>query len=89
MDRMTVAADIESRLKTAFSPSFLEVIDDSARHAGHVGAKPGGQTHFKVTLVADVFDGKSRVECHRMVYDVLKEELAGPVHALNIDARSA
>ncbi len=63
---------------------MLEVVDDSGRHAGHVGARPEGETHFNVTVVADAFAGKSRVQRQRLVYGILSEELAGPVHALSL-----
>ena len=67
----------------------LEVIDDSERHAGHVGWRPGGGTHFKVVIVSPAFKGRSRLECQRMVNEVLKEELQGAIHALSIRASAA
>lgn len=77
-----VAARINRKLAAAFAPSRLEVEDESHRHAGHAGARPGGETHFRVTIVSARFAGHSRVARHRFVHDVLAEELAGPVHAL-------
>jgi BolA protein len=74
------------KLRKAFSPSELEVTDDSAKHAGHAGSRPGGETHFRLRITADVFDGKTRIERHRMIHNVLTEELAGRVHALAITA---
>ena len=79
---MTVAAQIESKLRAALSPLRIAVTDDSARHAGHSGARPGGETHFTVEIVSPTFAGKSRVMRHRMIYDLLKSEIAGGVHAL-------
>jgi BolA protein len=79
---VTVAAQIEAKLRAALAPSRLAVIDDSARHAGHAGAAPGGETHFTVEIVAAAFAGKPRVARHRMIYDLLAEEIAGGVHAL-------
>ncbi|HEY1721005.1 MAG TPA: BolA family protein [Magnetospirillaceae bacterium] len=79
---MTVASQIETKLKAALDPARLAVIDDSARHAGHSGARPGGETHFTVEIVSAKFAGQSRVARHRMVYDLLAGEIAGGVHAL-------
>jgi BolA protein len=79
---MTVASRIEEKLNGALAPVRIAVTDDSARHAGHAGAKPGGETHFTVEIVSAQFAGKSRVMRHRMVYDLLAGEIAGGVHAL-------
>ena len=85
---MRVADRIRSKLEAAFDPLRLSVIDDSARHKGHAGHRPEGETHFNVEIVAAAFAGLSRVERQRRVYAALAEELAGPVHALSIVARS-
>jgi len=82
-----VAVRIETKLQKAFTPSALTVSDDSHLHAGHAGARPGGQSHFTVDISASRFDGLSRVACHRLVNEALAEEMAGPVHALVIRAR--
>lgn len=79
---MLVRSRIEEKLKEAFHPASLRVVDESDMHKGHAGARPGGETHFRVTLVSETFVGKSRIERHRMVNSVLAEELSGPVHAL-------
>lgn len=81
---MSVAATITQKLTAALQPARLDVIDDSARHAGHAGAGAGGESHFNVLIVSDAFAGKSRVERQRLVYGVLAAELAGPVHALSL-----
>ena len=81
---MRVAERIERKLTLAFQPTRLKVRDDSARHHGHAGARPGGQTHFQVEIVAAAFAGQSRVQRQRLVYQALAEELAGPVHALEL-----
>lgn len=81
-----VKETITEKLIQAFSPHVLDVVDDSARHHGHAGARPGGESHFKVHVVSDAFAGKSLVDRHRMVNQALADELAGPVHALNIKA---
>ena len=83
---MTVRDDIARKLREAFLPSRLEVIDESHLHAGHVGSRPEGETHFRVEIEAGAFQGMSRVARQKAVYSVLAEELAGPVHALSIRA---
>ena len=82
----SVMMQMRSALERALAPSSLEIIDDSARHAGHPGARGGG--HFRVTLVADAFRGRSQLERHRLVYAALAQLMGGAVHALNIVARS-
>jgi len=77
---------ITEKLTKAFTPESLDVADESHQHAGHSGARPGGQTHFRVSIVADAFRGKSRLERHRMINATLSSELAGGVHALAIQA---
>jgi BolA family transcriptional regulator, general stress-responsive regulator len=77
---------ITEKLTKAFAPLSLRVVDESHHHAGHAGHRPGGETHFRVYIVADAFAGKSRIERHRMVNRTLAEELAGAIHALAIHA---
>lgn len=79
---MTVATQIEAKLRTALAPTRVVVTDNSARHAGHAGARPGGETHFTVLVVSTAFAGKARLARHRLVYDLLAAEIAGGVHAL-------
>ncbi len=81
-----VAQAIREKLDSAFHPERLEVIDDSARHAGHSGATPGGESHFNVVIVSQAFQGQGRVARQRSVYTALAAELAGPVHALSLKA---
>ena len=81
---MSAAQNIERKLNEAFAPLSLQVIDESHLHAGHVGARPEGETHFRVEVVSAAFADCSRVDRQRMVYDTLSEELAGPVHALSV-----
>lgn len=85
---MRVAETIERKLRAALSPSALTVIDESHLHQGHAGHRPGGESHFRVKLEAAAFVGRSRVARQRMVYRVLEEELAGPVHALALEAKA-
>ena len=77
---------LRMKLERAFGPDRLEIVDDSARHAGHLHHQPGGESHFNVTIVSPVFVGLSRVERQRRIYAALAEELAGPVHALSLKA---
>lgn len=79
---MTVAETIRNKLAAAYHPTRLAVVDESHRHAGHAGARPEGETHFRVEIVSVAFAGKSRVARQRAVYQTLVEELRGPVHAL-------
>jgi BolA family transcriptional regulator, general stress-responsive regulator len=83
-----VGQRITAKLTNAFAPDQLLVEDDSARHAGHSGARPEGETHFSVKLVSDAFRGKSRIERHRMVNAALADDLATRVHALTITAKA-
>jgi BolA protein len=79
---MRVRDAIAQNINQALHPARLEIEDESARHAGHAGARPEGETHFNVTVVAESFAGKSRVERQRMVYAALKELMATRIHAL-------
>jgi BolA protein len=83
---MRVADVITEKLTAAFAPQSLRVVDESHQHAGHAGHRPGGQTHYRVYIVAEAFGGKSRIERHRMINQTLAQELAGGVHALAIHA---
>ena len=81
-----VADRLRDALQQRFLPERLEITDDSARHAGHAGAHPQGESHFTVTIVSSAFAGLSRVERQRQVHAALAQELAGPVHALSVKA---
>lgn len=83
-----VAATITQLLESAIKPMILEVVDDSAKHAGHAGARPEGQTHFTVVIVSDKFEGMPRVARHRMVYDALNPLFGEGLHALAITANT-
>lgn len=82
---MSVADVIERKLRAEFSPDALEVIDESEQHRGHGGWREGGETHFRVRMVATPFATMSRVSRSRAVHKALAEELAGPVHALALE----
>ena len=77
---------IQHKLTAAFTPTRLEIEDDSGRHAGHAGTNPGGESHFNVTIESVAFAGAAKVARQRMVYRALAEELAGPLHALSVKA---
>ena len=83
-----VADTIRRKLEHAFSPSRLELVDDSDRHHGHAGHNGSGESHFNLRIEAEAFAGKARVMRQRMVMTVLADELAGPVHALSITAKA-
>ena len=85
---MRMQERIAARLKASLDPVSLEVVDDSGKHAGHSGARAGGETHYSLAVVSAAFAGKSRVQRHRLVYDALAAEIAAGVHALAIDARA-
>lgn len=82
------AERMKKLLTEQFSPKLVSVIDDSARHEGHAGARPGGQTHYTLQLVSSAFEGKSRVERQRLVYHALSEEFASGLHALSLDLKT-
>jgi BolA family transcriptional regulator, general stress-responsive regulator len=77
---------ITEKLRKTFAPQSLSVEDESHRHEGHAGHRPGGESHFRVYIVAAAFRGKSRLERHRMINAALADELSGGVHALAIHA---
>jgi BolA protein len=77
---------IAEKLTKAFALASLDVVDESDRHTGHAGHREGGETHFRVHIVAEAFRGKSRLERHRMINETLVGELEGGVHALAIHA---
>ncbi len=80
------AQALTQRLQERLNPVFLEVLDESASHAGHVGADDSGMgTHFRVRIESPVFTGKSRVARHRLVYDALQEYMDLGLHALAIE----
>ncbi len=84
---MTVAEDIRRHLD-ALAPARVELLDESALHAGHAGAAPGGNTHWKLTIVSAAFEGKPTLARHRMIYQALGDLMQHPIHALSITARA-
>ncbi len=89
---MKVKDSIRTKLEAALAPVQIEVLDDSAKHAGHMlhpgGVEPRGETHFTVKVVSQAFAGKNRIERHRMVNALLAQELAEGLHALAIQAKA-
>lgn len=83
-----IAAAIDRKLNAALAPSRLVITDDSAKHAGHAGAREGGESHFTVDIVSAAFAGKNRVARQRMVYGLLKEEFDAGLHALALITRT-
>ena len=75
-------------LRERFSPLDLVLEDESARHAGHAGARPGGETHYRLRMVAAAFDGMNRVVRQRLVYQALAEEFETGLHALSLDLKT-
>ena len=84
---LPTTAAIDATLREALAPTALEVIDESAAHAGHAGANAEGYgTHFRVRIASPFFEGKSRVARHRLVYDALHIFIAQGLHAIAIEA---
>ena len=81
---MRIRNAIEAKITAALSPTRLDIVDNSAKHAGHAGAHPDGESHFAVTVVAEAFEGQNRVQRQRLVYAALAEEMAGHIHALEL-----
>jgi BolA protein len=85
----TRAARLHAKLTEAFNPSRMEIVDESAKHAGHVGARDGSETHFKITLVSDAFKNRTRIERSRMVHAALVSEFTTGLHALSLNLNSS
>lgn len=81
-----VAEAMRNKLETALAPTRLDIVDDSHRHAGHAGAREGGESHFSLIIQSAAFAGVGAVGRQRLVYAALAEELAGQVHALSVKA---
>ena len=86
---MQVEKRIKEKLTAAFAPERLVIENDSHKHAHHLAARgeaQTGETHFTVTIISNAFAGRSRIERHRMVYEVLAQEMPTPIHALAVKA---
>lgn len=75
---------LEQKLTAALSPTRLEIIDNSHKHAGHAGAHPEGESHFALVVVSEAFEGQNRVQRQRMVYEAIAQEMAEHIHALEL-----
>lgn len=75
---------IQAKLEAGLTPQAVEIVDESDLHAGHAGAREGGESHFRVTVISAEFTRKNRIERQRLVYTILAAEMAGPVHALSL-----
>lgn len=82
---MNVKDHMIAKLEAGLAPTHLEIEDESHRHAGHSGAREGGQTHYRIKVASARFAGKGRIERHRMVYALLADEIAQGVHALALE----
>ncbi|HVJ32552.1 MAG TPA: BolA family protein [Terriglobia bacterium] len=83
-----VADRLERKLREAFQPESLRIIDQTNEHHGHAAWRESGETHFRVEITAANFAGKSRVERQRQIYAVLAEDMDNPVHALSLVAKA-
>ncbi len=86
MSESPLVSEIRAALQRELAPTSIEIFDDSARHAGHAGAREGG--HFRVTLVSTAFQGRPQLERHRLVYAAVASLMGRGIHALNIIART-
>ena len=84
---MSVTHEIETRLREAFAPRHLDVIDESEGHRGHAGYQEGGESHFRVTIEAEAFGPMNRIARHRAVHEALGKDLVGRIHALALTIR--
>jgi BolA protein len=88
VESMSMQERIRARLDASLAPTRIDVIDESAQHAGHSGARVGGETHYRIDVVSPAFVGKTRVQRHRLVYEALAAEIADGVHALALVTRA-
>jgi len=86
MNHENTTERIRRKLTDAFAPKWLEVIDESAKHAGHVGSRAGGETHFHVKIASDFFASMTKVVAHRAIYQILADDMQeGGIHALSLE----
>ena len=85
---MTIADTIHQKLEKALEPISLEVINESDHHAGHAGSPGTGESHFRIKVVSPMFVGKSRLQTHQLINEILADELNGKIHALAIEAKA-
>jgi BolA protein len=85
---MTIGESIREKITEALSPTVLDIVDESHLHAGHAGSRPGGDSHFRVRIVAEAFSGQSRVERQRLINGLLADEFAAGLHALSLTTQT-
>ena len=85
---MRIYNAIETKITEALKPTFLEITDNSAKHAGHVGAHPEGESHFALVVVSEAFEGLNRVARQRLVYAAIAQEMADHIHALELKTQT-
>lgn len=86
--QLSRAKRIENALSAQLAPIYFVLTDESAKHAGHAGAQPGGETHYKMVMVSPAFEGLTRVARQRLVYQLLHEEFDTGLHALSLDLKT-
>lgn len=86
MNETAYVSALRQKLETALHPIRLDLHDESALHAGHAGHRPGGNTHFRLEIVSNAFEGLSRIARHRLIHGVLAQEMQEQIHALTIKA---
>lgn len=87
-NRLSRPSRMKQTLEQQLAPLEMELVDDSARHAGHAGAAPGGETHFRLRMVSASFEGLNRVARQRLVHDALRTEFESGLHALSLDLKT-
>lgn len=85
---MSMTSIIREKLQTSLNPISLEVINESEMHAGHAGSPGTGESHFRVKITSECFIGQTRLKCHQMINEILKEELKNKIHALAIETKA-
>ncbi len=85
---MTIGESIREKISEALSPAVLDIVDESHMHAGHAGSRPGGDSHFRVRIVAAAFAGQSRIERQRLINGLLADEFAAGLHALSLTTQT-
>ena len=83
---MTMDTIIKEKLEKALAPERMELFNDSHKHAGHAGDDGSGQTHYRLIIVSERFENLGRIDRQRLVYEAVKEEMSGGIHALNVKA---
>jgi len=85
---MTIGESIREKISEALSPAVLDIVDESHMHAGHAGSRPGGDSHFRVRIVAAAFAGQSRIERQRLINGLLADEFTAGLHALSLTTQT-